>query len=345
LPTGSIIIGKLRSPSPSLILAATGALLALGGCIFLVVLAFAATGDAADADRAAGSASTGRSAEEGLLGMPSALPEPDEAKASGPALVLGPDGEPVPYWKAKQDEARRAGLNQDTETPQADATDTDERPGDLDEDLPEERARPASAATAPAAASTLPAPATTQTTQAPPVPTTRAVGAGGSTLLEGVWGGTARELADYLLAANPAPKFSVATLQLAEYYVRYAAEVSLRADVLWAQMIHETGYGKYGGSVSPGQNNYAGIGATGGPVPGHTFPTAEEGVKGHVAHMVAYVYPTDMASWTNSLVDPRYHMVEPRGIARVISDLDGRWAVPGVGYGERIERHVRSLNP
>jgi hypothetical protein len=110
-------------------------------------------------------------------------------------------------------------------------------------------------------------------------------------------------------------------------------------------MIHETGYGKYGGSVKPEQNNYAGIGATGGGVPGYTFATAELGVQAHIAHLVAYVYPTDMAPWTNTSIDPRYDKVQPRGIARLLRDLDGRWAVPGVGYGARIENHVRALNP
>jgi hypothetical protein len=109
-------------------------------------------------------------------------------------------------------------------------------------------------------------------------------------------------------------------------------------------MIHETGYGNYGGSVTPEQNNYAGIGATGGGVPGYSFSTAELGVKAHVAHMVAYAYPYDVAPWTNSATDPRYDAVNPRGVAQALRDLDGRWAVPGIGYGSRIERHVVALN-
>jgi hypothetical protein len=188
---------------------------------------------------------------------------------------------------------------------------------------------------------TLPAGATA-TTIAGPV--TRVVTGGGQTPLTGVWGGTAEELSAYLLASNPRPGFSVPTLTLAQYYVRYAAEVGLRADVLWAQMLHETGFGAYRGSVSASQNNYAGIGATGGDVPGVTFPTAEDGVKAHVAHLVAYVFTNDRASWTNPAVDPRYDAVNPRGIARVLNDLDGRWAVPGNGYGAAIERHVAALN-
>jgi hypothetical protein len=131
---------------------------------------------------------------------------------------------------------------------------------------------------------------------------------------------------------------------LAEYYVRCCAEAGLRADLLWAQMIHETGYGMYGGDVSPEQNNFAGVGATGGGAPGTTFTSAEAGVMAHVAHMVAYVYVSSPVSWANSAVDPRFDMVNPRGVASVLSDLDARWAVPGAGYGERVENIARAIN-
>ncbi|MHB1343802.1 MAG: glucosaminidase domain-containing protein [Thermoleophilia bacterium] len=175
-------------------------------------------------------------------------------------------------------------------------------------------------------------------------PTTRAVSQGGATPLTGVWAGTATELSAYLLRNESAPRFTVPTETLAGYYVKYAAEVGLRADVLWAQMLHETGFGAYGGSVGPGQNNYAGIGATGGGAPGVSFASAEAGVMAHVAHMAAYVFTAAPAPWANSTTDPRYDMVAPRGVARVLSDLDGRWAVPGDGYGVAIENHVRAIN-
>ena len=155
---------------------------------------------------------------------------------------------------------------------------------------------------------------------------------------------TAQRLADYLLAHSPDPAFSVPVLTLAGYYVHYAAEVGLRADVLWAQMLHETGFGRYGGSVVAGQNNFAGIGATGGGEAGSSFPTAEDGVKAQIAHMVAYVFTQDMAPWTNATVDPRYDAIKNRGIVQALSDLDGRWAVPGDGYGAAIEKHVAAMN-
>jgi N-acetylmuramoyl-L-alanine amidase len=109
-------------------------------------------------------------------------------------------------------------------------------------------------------------------------------------------------------------------------------------------MIHETGYGAYGGDVAPEQNNFAGIGATGGGAAGVAFPTAEAGVMAQVAHMVAYVYASSSVAWANATTDPRFDCVSPRGAVWVLSDLDGRWAVPGTGYGESIEAIAQAIN-
>ena len=176
-----------------------------------------------------------------------------------------------------------------------------------------------------------------------PDPTTAVVLTGGQTPLTGVWSGTADRLASFLTDACPTPHFTVPASVLAGYYVRYCAEAGLRADLLWAQMVHETGYGEYGGDVQPQQNNYAGIGATGGGEPGVYFPTAEAGVMAHVAHMVAYVYPSSPVPWA-SAADPRFYFVDPSGAASVLADLNGRWAVPGTTYGESIEAIVRTIN-
>ena len=252
--------------------------------------------------------------------------------ASGPDLVdlpLGPDRrQPPPGWWLKQQGVKLGTAEEEADGPAPPAPALSGETA-ISSTADEESAAPTQAAAA----------ATTA------APTTRAVGTGGSTPIEGLWGGSADELAAYLTTNNAAPRFTVSPKELAELYVRYANEVGLRADVLWAQMLHETGFGKYGGDVRPEQNNYAGIGAVGGGVAGHTFATPADGVRAHVAHMVAYVYSEDKADWTNSATDPRYDLVNPRGQVRVLSDLDGRWAVPGNGYGAAIERHVIALNP
>lgn len=307
----------MKLPSNVVIAAASGAFLVIAGGALMLATALGGSADGAGAqgpllaaarsDAGEGSAAAEQAAANFV------------ADASAPALAVGPDGTPEPYWLLKQREARERLLRSSGETGSVGIQITGGG----------------------SATRTLPASATA-TTIAGPV--TRQVAGGGQTPLAGVWGGSAEELSAYLLASNPRPGFSVPTLTLAQYYVRYAREVGLRADVLWAQMLHETGFGAYGGSVTASQNNYAGIGATGGGAPGVTFPTAEDGVKAHVAHLAAYVFTDDRASWTNPSVDPRYDAVSPRGIARVLADLDGRWAVPGNGYGAAIERHVAALN-
>jgi hypothetical protein len=188
---------------------------------------------------------------------------------------------------------------------------------------------------------------TTTTSSVPPVEpasTATVVLTGGQTPLKGIWSGTAGRLASFLAEVSPSPRFTVPTSVLAAYYVRYCAEAGLRADLLWAQMIHETGYGMYGGDVLPEQNNFAGIAATGGGEPGVSFPTAEAGVIAHVAHMVAYVYPSSPVSWANATTDPRFDFVTPRGAVAVLADLNGRWAVPGATYGQSIEAIARAIN-
>jgi Mannosyl-glycoprotein endo-beta-N-acetylglucosaminidase len=308
----------MKLPSNVVIAAASGTFLVIAGGALML-----ATALGGNADGAAFQGPPPAAAARPDAGKDSAATQQDAARfvadASAPALAAGPDGTPEPYWLLKQREARERLLRSSGETGSVGVQITGGG----------------------SATRTLPA-GSTATTIARPV--TRQVAAGGQTPLAGVWGGTAEELSAYLLASNPRPSFSVPVLTLAKYYVRYAGEVGLRADILWAQMLHETGFGAYGGSLAAAQNNYAGIGATGGGVPGVTFPTAEDGVKAHVAHLAAYVFTDDRASWTNPSVDPRYDAVNPRGIARVLADLDGRWAVPGNGYGAAIERHVAAIN-
>ena len=258
-------------------------------------------------------------------GLPTAAAQDPDSQSS--ATQTAEDEEPS--WRFKQREVEREMLRSDQPNESVGAVALIS--------LDPSRKEPSEVAAAPAVAPVSPV---ADDSSAP----TRVVLEGGATPLVGVWAGAADELARYLLTNKPSPQFTVPVLTLAGYYVRLAAEVGLRADILWAQMLHETGFGTYGGDVKPSQNNFAGIGATGGGAAGFSFPTAEAGVKAHIAHMVAYVFTTDQAEWTNSSVDPRYGDVSPRGIARTLSDLNGRWAVPGDGYGAAIERHVRAIN-
>lgn len=146
---------------------------------------------------------------------------------------------------------------------------------------------------------------------------------------------TGEQLDAYVSLKNPnAPK-------IGEYYVKWGNFYGIRGDVVFAQSIHETGWFRYGGDVVPEQNNYAGIGTTGGGVKGHYFKTPEEGVIAQMQHIWAYATTDPLPSFPEN-VDPRFHLVK-RGSAPTWPDLDGKWAVPGVGYGNKILNGWRDM--
>jgi hypothetical protein len=104
-----------------------------------------------------------------------------------------------------------------------------------------------------------------------------------------------------------------------------------------AQALLETGFFRFGGDVLPAQNNFAGIGATGGGARGASFESARQGVRAHIQHLLAY---TTVREPLRPIVDPRYHIVRslPQYFAQCSTweSLGGKWAIPGHGYGERI---------
>lgn len=118
-----------------------------------------------------------------------------------------------------------------------------------------------------------------------------------------------------------------------------AAAEGVRPEIVFAQAMHETNWLRYTGDVKVEQFNYAGLGATGGGNPGYSFPDVRTGVRAQVQHLKAYA---SKAALVNDCVDPRFQYVK-RGIAPTVYDLDGRWAVPGDGYGANIMKYVNRL--
>jgi hypothetical protein len=171
--------------------------------------------------------------------------------------------------------------------------------------------------------------------------------------MNGLFLGMSDDLVTYFRAqGRTAEKFNVPLKDLAKLYVVYGRRFGIRADMAWAQMVHETGFGEYGGDVKPEQNNMAGIGATGGGVPGNSFASAELGVIAHYAHLAWYVYPDHLddpycVSSTDPTKpgDPR-HFVSGgrvhRGNVRTVLDLSGKWA-PGAEYGARVLSHSQGI--
>lgn len=154
---------------------------------------------------------------------------------------------------------------------------------------------------------------------------------------------TEKQCVDYLLMNNPHPNISVSPEALVSYYYKEGAREGVRPDVAFAQALKETGFFRYGGTVTPDQNNYCGLGTTSATVKGAYFSTSELGVRAHIQHLLAYASTRRPAT---PLVDPRYDLVRSTYGARTLdtwTDLNGRWAVPGHTYGQSIMQLFRDI--
>ena len=107
-------------------------------------------------------------------------------------------------------------------------------------------------------------------------------------------------------------------------------------EVLYAQVMKETGYLRFGNLVQANQCNFGGVGATGPGNPGYTFSSVREGLRVQVQHLKAYATTEPL---NNPCIDPRFNLVS-RGCAPKTTDLNGRWAIPGKGYGESLNAIV-----
>lgn len=79
---------------------------------------------------------------------------------------------------------------------------------------------------------------------------------------------------------------------VATEYMRHGEALGLRWDYAFFQMMVETANLKFIGDVNAKQNNFAGLGATGGGEPGESFKTVSEGVKAHLQHVLMYTGET-----------------------------------------------------
>lgn len=147
---------------------------------------------------------------------------------------------------------------------------------------------------------------------------------------------TQEQCVRYLLKHNPNPKLNVSPQELVSYYYEEGSRAGIRPDIAFAQALKETGYFRYGGTVIPAQNNYCGLGTTSATVQGAYFATPRLGVKAHIQHLLAYA---SVEPPQDNIVDPRYDLVRRSYGSNTLTqwkDLNGRWAVPGVGYGQSI---------
>ncbi|QHS21820.1 N-acetylmuramoyl-L-alanine amidase [Virgibacillus sp. MSP4-1] len=132
-------------------------------------------------------------------------------------------------------------------------------------------------------------------------------------------------------------------IEIANYYLTFGEYYGIRGDIAFAQAMHETDFLRFTGVVEPEQNNFCGLGATGPDNPGASFDKPREGVLAHIQHLYAYATTKPLPE-DYPLVDPRFDLVT-RGSASTWTGLNGKWAVPGNGYGQSIlDIYERMIN-
>jgi hypothetical protein len=148
---------------------------------------------------------------------------------------------------------------------------------------------------------------------------------------------TPQELAAMLIHYNPLIDEAYAN-ELALVYVEESTDEGVNYDIAFCQMILETGYLNFKGSVKKYQNNFCGLGAVNAYRQGEFFPDVRTGVRAHIQHLKAYA---TTQSIVKPVVDGRMKFVK-RGSAPTIYALKGKWA-SDVQYDKKIESILKKL--
>lgn len=145
------------------------------------------------------------------------------------------------------------------------------------------------------------------------------------------------DLTAMLLFYNPTLKDAFAK-EMALIYFEESMDEGVNHDIAFCQMILETGFLNFGGSVLRQQNNFCGLGATGGMVRGEKFPDIRTGVRAHIQHLKAYASSDNI---NKESVDKRFRFVK-RGTAPTIYALPGKWAADP-DYDHKLEGLLQRL--
>ena len=148
---------------------------------------------------------------------------------------------------------------------------------------------------------------------------------------------TADQLAAYVLANNPSPQLNCSVKELASYFLSEGRAEGVRGDIAFCQAIHETGFFRFTGDVKWTQNNYGGLGATGGGEPGLSFDSPRIGARANIQHLKGY---GSAAPLNQACVDPRYKYISPKGKAPLWENLAGTWAADS-GYAAKLNSHYQ----
>jgi len=124
-------------------------------------------------------------------------------------------------------------------------------------------------------------------------------------------------------------------------YWRWGVVYGIDPAGAFAQACHETNLFRFGGQVAASQHNPAGLGATNDGAAGLGWQSWEDGVGAHYLHLLAWC--NDQRGRTDRRWSQVMAAAQGIGFATTWRSLGGRWAVPGVGYGDGLERHWQAI--
>ena len=123
-----------------------------------------------------------------------------------------------------------------------------------------------------------------------------------------------------------------------------AIDEGVRPELLYAQVMIETGNLRFGGDVLPEQCNFGGMGATGDGKRGLSFDTVLKGLRAQALHLRAYAgyEPLTVDPSEAQKVDPRYGAWILARKANIILKLAGTWAMDK-NYAVKLVRVMNEL--
>jgi hypothetical protein len=141
---------------------------------------------------------------------------------------------------------------------------------------------------------------------------------------------TPDRLMRYLTDRNP--KLDARYRGIAHLYKQHGDKLGIRWDYAFFQMLLETNNLTFTGDVRAKQNNFAGIGATGGGVRGESFADVSTGVLAQLQHLLAYAGERVEAPVAARTRENQSDIIDAsRALRRPVrfSDLTNRWAADG----------------
>ena len=123
-----------------------------------------------------------------------------------------------------------------------------------------------------------------------------------------------------------------------------AIDEGVRPELLYAQVMIETGNLRFGGDVLPEQCNFGGMGATGNGERGLSFDTVLKGLRAQALHLRAYAgyEPLTVDPSKAQEVDKRYGAWILAKKANIIRKLAGTWAMDK-NYAVKLVRVMNEL--